>query len=106
MDKHLDEFDYWADKFEALPLYFLTFHGPQSIRSVLDAMRHAIYVHDIEHVIVDNLQFMLGTSELSHTLDRFWKQDLVVSSFRQFASVHNCHVTIVIHPRKVWRKLF
>ena len=66
-------------------------------------MSHAVYVHDIAHVIVDNLQFMLGVdaSPTSTAIDRFYRQDVVISAFRKFASVMNCHVTLVIHPRKV-----
>ncbi|GAB6024288.1 hypothetical protein CHUAL_008980 [Chamberlinius hualienensis] len=100
LDKSLETFDVWADKFESLPLFFLTFHGPESVKNVLDAMKHAVYIHDIEHVVVDNLQFMLGTSDINQNYDRFWKQDLVIAAFRQFATVCNCHVTMVIHPRK------
>lgn len=100
LEKHIEDFDSWADKFELLPLYFMTFHGEQSIRNVLDAMSHAVYVHDIQHVIVDNIQFMMGVSEESARVDRFWKQDLLVAAFRKFATQHNCHVTLVMHPRK------
>ncbi|CAN7998878.1 unnamed protein product [Ixodes hexagonus] len=100
LEKHLDEFDSWADKFELLPLYFMTFHGEQSFRNVLDAMSHAVYVHDIQHVVVDNVQFMMGVGEESSRVDRFWKQDLLVGAFRRFATQHNCHVTLVMHPRK------
>lgn len=63
-------------------------------------MEHATYVHDISHVIIDNVQFMMGLSEDTKHIDRFWKQDLIVASFRNFATRKNCHVTLVIHPRK------
>lgn len=43
---------------------------------------------------------MMGTSEDSKHVDRFWKQDLVIANFRSFATRRNCHVTLVIHPRK------
>lgn len=43
---------------------------------------------------------MLGVSENEKHFDRFAKQDAVVASFRQFATRKNCHVTLVIHPRK------
>lgn len=64
-------------------------------------MTHAAYVYDIGHVVVDNLQFMLGVSEGGGNMDRFWRQDLIVAAFRKFATVNNCHVTLVMHPRKV-----
>lgn len=31
---------------------------------------------------------------------RFWKQDDIISKFRNFATEQNCHVTAIIHPRK------
>ncbi|KRT85241.1 hypothetical protein AMK59_2460, partial [Oryctes borbonicus] len=43
---------------------------------------------------------MMGLSEDPKHIDRFWKQDLIVASFRNFATKKNCHVTLVIHPRK------
>jgi len=36
LEKNISEYDKWADMFEKLPLYFMTFHGQQSIRAVLD----------------------------------------------------------------------
>ena len=62
-------------------------------------MSHAVYVHDIAHVVVDNLQFMMGSS--GEWADRFSKQDSFISAFRKFSTNMNCHVTLVIHPRKV-----
>ena len=100
MDVHLDQFDMWADKFEHLPFYFMTFHGQQSIKVVMEAVEHATYVHDIAHVIIDNVQFMMGMSEEAKHIDRFWKQDIIIANFRTFATKCNCHVTLVIHPRK------
>ncbi|EAT34536.1 AAEL013237-PA [Aedes aegypti] len=100
LDVHLSEFDYWADEFERLPVYFMTFHGQQPIKVVMEAIEHAQYVNDIHHVIIDNLQFMMGVSEDTKHLDRYWKQDAIIAAFRTFATRKNCHVTLVIHPRK------
>lgn len=36
LDEHLDKYDSWADKFEQLPLYFMTFHGQQPIKIVME----------------------------------------------------------------------
>lgn len=63
-------------------------------------MSHAVYIHDISHIIVDNLQFMMGTGNINAN-DRYSKQDVLIASFRKFATQMNCHVTLVIHPRKV-----
>lgn len=62
-------------------------------------MSHAVYIYDIAHVIVDNLQFMMGSFDSG--IDRFVRQDQIVGDFRKFATNMNCHVTLVIHPRKV-----
>ncbi|KAM5141014.1 twinkle mtDNA helicase [Mantella aurantiaca] len=98
LEEQLDLYEEWADRFEELPLYFMTFHGQQNIKSVIDTMQHAVYMHDISHVIIDNLQFMMGQEQLH--IDKFALQDYVVGAFRKFATDNNCHVTLVIHPRK------
>lgn len=51
-------------------------------------------------MIIDNVQFMMGMSEDVKHIDRFWKQDAIIANFRTFATRKNCHVTLVIHPRK------
>lgn len=69
---------------------------------LLQAIEHSQYVHDIHHVIIDNLQFMMGTSVQDRgNIDKYWKQDQIVAAFRTFATQRNCHVSLVIHPRKV-----
>ncbi|XP_011333970.1 twinkle protein, mitochondrial isoform X2 [Ooceraea biroi] len=100
LEENLDKFNTYADAFNKLPIYFMTFHGQQNIKVVMDAVQHATYVHDIAHVIIDNMQFMMGISDESRQFDRFWKQDKIIAEFRNFATKYNCHVTLVIHPRK------
>merc|ERR1719158_1335923 len=41
---------------------------------------------------------MIGSRNGS--MDRFSQQDVAIERFRKFATLHNCHVTLVIHPRK------
>lgn len=36
LDENLDKFDSYADEFEKLPIYFMTFHGQQSIKIVME----------------------------------------------------------------------
>uniref|UniRef100_UPI003AAC2EEC twinkle mtDNA helicase n=1 Tax=Centroberyx gerrardi TaxID=166262 RepID=UPI003AAC2EEC len=98
LEENLEQYDFWADKFEELPLYFMTFHGQQNIKTVLDTMQHAVYLYDINHVIIDNLQFMMGQENL--TVDKFAVQDHIIAAFRKFATNSSCHVTLIIHPRK------
>ncbi|XP_018592011.1 twinkle mtDNA helicase isoform X1 [Scleropages formosus] len=98
LEESLQEYDIWADKFEDLPLYFMTFHGQQNIKTVLETMHHAVYLYDISHVVIDNLQFMMGQENIS--IDKFAIQDHIIGAFRTFATNNSCHVTLIIHPRK------
>uniref|UniRef100_A0A8D8VVE4 Twinkle protein, mitochondrial n=1 Tax=Cacopsylla melanoneura TaxID=428564 RepID=A0A8D8VVE4_9HEMI len=95
---NMDKFEQYSDWFKKLPIYFLTFHGPQPLKLVMEAVEHAMYVYDTSHVIIDNVQFMLGLSDSA--LDRFYMQDIIIQEFRSFASRSHVHVTLVIHPRK------
>uniref|UniRef100_A0A1A9W027 DNA 5'-3' helicase n=1 Tax=Glossina brevipalpis TaxID=37001 RepID=A0A1A9W027_9MUSC len=97
LEKKLNEFEHWAGEFEKHPMYFMTFHGQQPLKLVLDAIEHAHYVHDINHVIIDNLQFMMG---MHYRVDKFWEQDNIIAAFRSLATNRNVHVTLVMHPRK------
>ena len=127
----MHQYEYWADKFQQLPMYFMGFYGAVNIITVIEVqvygcwsrvcvlslssnpsfhpsslslpspqtMSHAAYVHDIQHVIVDNLQFMLGSNYQVN--DRYTVQNQAIAEFRKFASAKNIHVSVVIHPRKV-----
>ncbi|CAD6997213.1 unnamed protein product [Ceratitis capitata] len=99
LEDKLHEFEYWTSEFEKYPLYFMTFHGQQPLKLVMEAIEHAQYIHDISHVIIDNLQFMMGTS-MTQKSDKFWEQDAIITAFRSFATKNNVHVTLVMHPRK------
>lgn len=104
--------DFLVD-FENLPLSFLNYYGGTAINEVLEVIDVAIYQHDISHVIIDNLQFMMprGASntngnniekyERTTFLDRYESQDVVLDKFRKFATEKNINIIIVIHPRKV-----
>lgn len=36
LDEHLDEFDHWANQFEQLPMFFMTFYGQQPLKVVME----------------------------------------------------------------------
>ena len=36
MTKNIGDFEYWADKFEELPMYFMTFAGEENIDMVIE----------------------------------------------------------------------
>lgn len=39
----------------------MRFHGGTDVDDVLDAMDYTVYAYDVQHIILDNLQFMLTT---------------------------------------------
>ncbi len=98
-----------ADRFARLPLYLTDLHGSQRVERVQEAMSHAVYVHDISHVIVDNMQFMLGTSTAAG-LDRFTLQDGVVQIFRLVGIISGTLYCRVADPgsgmrKKIWIRI-
>ncbi|RHZ75957.1 hypothetical protein Glove_208g71 [Diversispora epigaea] len=99
LSKYPNEFHIWAKQFQQLPMYFLKFFGSTEVKGVIDAMEHAIHAFDVQHIIIDNLQFM--TSDLGrNNLDKFEIQDRVVSAFRKLATEKHVHISVVVHPRK------
>ena len=97
LENHMDQFSRWSHKFQLLPFYFMTYYGSQELKQVLSTIEYAIYAYDIEHVVIDNLQFM---TSVNHGEDRFLVMDKAISLFRKCASDHNVHITLVVHPRK------
>lgn len=95
-DMTRDQLESLCDDFERLPLHFMRFHGATKVDDVIDAMSFARYVYDVEHIVLDNLQFMVAANYES----RFEAQDIAIAKFRQFATKENVHVILVVHPRK------
>lgn len=98
LGKEPTRFDFVADRFENIPIYFQTYFGSTHVDDVTTMIDYAIYTHDVGHVVIDNLQFML--SGQGRGIDRFEMQDQVVAKLRKLATSHNVHITLVIHPRK------
>jgi len=61
-------------------------------------MDYSVYVHDVEHIVIDNLQFLLSGHGTG--FERFEVQDKAIEAFRKFATDKNTHITLVMHPRK------
>ncbi|KAB7494665.1 Twinkle protein, mitochondrial [Armadillidium nasatum] len=88
-----------VDEFSLLPMFLLDFHGQQPIKDVINMMTEAVLLKGVTHIIIDNLQFMLGLHGASG--DWWLEQDRAVSTFRQFATTFNCHITLIVHPKKL-----
>eukprot|EP01134_Creolimax_fragrantissima_P003768 CFRG3768T1 len=95
-----ETFDKHISTFNQLPMYFMTFFGSTQVQEVLQTMDYAVYHHSVQHVVLDNLQFMLSSTSLRGKFDKFDTQDFAIAEFRRFATEKNVHVTLVIHPRK------
>ncbi|KDO18497.1 hypothetical protein SPRG_16173 [Saprolegnia parasitica CBS 223.65] len=95
---NLPLFEKTADAFEQLPMYFLRFFGSTDVDEVLDAMEYAVYAYDVQHILLDNIQFMMSGQGRGY--DKFERQDAALDKFRKFASAKNVHITLVVHPRK------
>jgi twinkle protein len=98
-----EKLDKVADRFEALPLVFMNFHGGSNLEEVLEAMDYAVYQYDIKHIVLDNLQFMMSSTSSQGrggAIDKFDTQDRAISAFRKFCSEKMVNIILVIHPRK------
>ena len=98
LGKEPKKFDYYADQFDRVPVYLQTYFGSTHVEDVMTMIDYAVYTHDVGHIIIDNLQFML--SGQGRYRDRFEMQDEVIATIRRMATNHNVHITLVIHPRK------
>lgn len=72
----MDELETIADEFQELPMYFLRFFGSTDVDEVLDVMEHAVYTKDVQHVVLDNMQFMM--SGQGRGFDKFERQDIAL----------------------------
>lgn len=92
------QYDSLTDRFQQLPLYYLRFFGSTKVEQIIDAMEYSVYAYDVQHIILDNLQFLMGTTYSGY--ERFDAQEKALHEFRKFATAQNVHVSLVIHPRK------
>lgn len=40
LSDHMEKYDFWADQLEQLPIYYMTFHGQQAIKVVMEVRRY------------------------------------------------------------------
>ena len=52
LNKYIEEFD-------TLPLQFMKFYGATDPEELFATMDYSVYEHDIAHIVLDNLQFMI-----------------------------------------------
>lgn len=93
-----------ADEFSTLPMMFMNFHSGTELEAVLGAMEFAVYREDVDHIILDNLQFMMPREHRLRPsggeFSKFAIQDHAIDKFRAFATEKNVNIILVIHPKK------
>lgn len=93
------ERDSLSDQFKDLQLYFMNFFGSTPMDLVIKTMYESYYSVGIQHIVLDNLQFMLS-EQYSSRIDKFDVSDKCISKIRSFCNETGVHVTLVVHPRK------
>lgn len=48
------------EDFQKYPLYFMNFYGSTPMDILFETLDYAIYAYDIQHICIDNMQFMLS----------------------------------------------
>ncbi|KAL4479607.1 hypothetical protein ABPG72_004203 [Tetrahymena utriculariae] len=97
--KNHNKFSYWAHRFDMIPMYFMNFYGSTNLDQIISTIEYSIYKYDIQHVVIDNLQFLLGTQ--AKGFSKFDLQERAIEAFRQLTTKKDIHLTLVIHPKKV-----
>uniref|UniRef100_A0A914XE97 SF4 helicase domain-containing protein n=1 Tax=Plectus sambesii TaxID=2011161 RepID=A0A914XE97_9BILA len=95
--------DRWLDRFERLEGGLFTMNTAEFEGHTAAEVAHAIREHvidaNIQHVVIDNLQFLVGSTNGAR-FDKFDPQDAFVRQIRRIATDTKAHVTLVVHPRK------
>ena len=60
LKKNKVKFDYFADKFVSIPMYYMSFHGSNNINKVLGTITYAIEQYGVSFIVIDTLQFLLS----------------------------------------------
>lgn len=74
-------------------------------RTVLDTMQHAVYMYDINHVIIDNLQFMMGQENLSVDKWVYLMRNIFFFVLDTSESIITCRVVQVCGPGSHYRSV-
>uniref|UniRef100_A0A0K0EK93 SF4 helicase domain-containing protein n=1 Tax=Strongyloides stercoralis TaxID=6248 RepID=A0A0K0EK93_STRER len=101
--------DIWLDRFEKGQPYLMFLKTNtlrnKDINDIFNILKENIIQCGIQHIVIDNLQFLIGLSTLNNVnstaIDRFNMQDRFIGLLRNLATDCGVHVTLVVHPRKI-----
>ncbi|CAJ0583622.1 unnamed protein product, partial [Mesorhabditis spiculigera] len=106
--EHHPSVEAWLDRFErtkgAMTIMKAEEFRDKTINQIAAAIKNEIVNSGTQHVVIDNLQFLVGLATLhdekSTSMDRASMQDRFVGLIRRIATDYGVHVTMVVHPRK------
>lgn len=64
---------------------------------LIDKLKELIENHGIDHIIIDNMQFLIFGSSAD---DAYMSQDNTIRMLRELATFTDVHITVICHPRK------
>ena len=79
----------------------MKFHASSNINDVLDAMDFAVYQYDIQHIILDNLQFMMPRTQSKNDFAKYDQQDYIIEQLRKFCTEKQVRVFVNIFLKSV-----
>lgn len=106
--EHHPSVEMWLDRFERtkgdLVIMKADEFRDKTISQIATAIKNQVIASGIQHVVIDNLQFLIGQATLSDekatAFERYNQQDRFVSMLRGIATDYGPHITLVVHPRK------
>ncbi|CAG9539803.1 unnamed protein product [Cercopithifilaria johnstoni] len=106
--EHHPAVELWIDRFERTKGELIIMKADEfrnrSVSQIASAIRNQVVAGEIEHVVIDNLQFLVGLAilndETANSFERFHQQDRFIGLMRSIATDCMTHITMVVHPRK------
>ncbi|VDN00890.1 unnamed protein product [Thelazia callipaeda] len=106
--EHHPAVELWIDRFERTKGELVIMKADEfrnrSVTQIANAIRSQVTAGEIQHVVIDNLQFLVGLAilndERTNSFERFHQQDRFVGLLRSIATDCSTHITVVVHPRK------
>uniref|UniRef100_A0AC34FJP1 SF4 helicase domain-containing protein n=1 Tax=Panagrolaimus sp. ES5 TaxID=591445 RepID=A0AC34FJP1_9BILA len=99
----------WLDRFERTKGDLIVMKTDEfrdkTVTEIANAIREQVIAGGIQHVVIDNLQFLVNLATLHNdktsAIERYHQQDRFVGLLRSLATDYRIHITLVVHPRKV-----
>ncbi|KAM3727533.1 Twinkle mtDNA helicase [Dirofilaria immitis] len=106
--EHHPTVELWIDRFERTKGELIIMKADEfrdrSVTQIANAIKNQVVAGEIEHVVIDNLQFLVGLAilndETANSFERFHQQDRFIGLMRSIATDCMTHITMVVHPRK------